>query len=153
MLIPYGAKICPYCKSKLGWSLPAKIFFSVICFLIIGSVLNRFFVNHDTANENPTTIIISSENLYNEYKNNEIAADERFKGKKLLVTGIVREIGTGIGNTYYVILSSGQFSQQVMATFDDSSKNRLAKLKKGDSMDVMGMCTGMTLGSVVVRCY
>jgi hypothetical protein len=41
MMIPKDAKICPHCRKKLGWTLPAKIVLGLIVLGVIGSFLGK----------------------------------------------------------------------------------------------------------------
>jgi hypothetical protein len=44
------------------------------------------------SNTNPV-LTVNSKNLYNDYNNNEIAADDKYKGKNIQVKGTIRNIG------------------------------------------------------------
>jgi len=41
MMIPKEAKICPHCRKKLGWTLPAKIAATIFIFMVIGALMNQ----------------------------------------------------------------------------------------------------------------
>jgi hypothetical protein len=40
MMIPKEAKICPHCRKKQGWTLPAKIAAGFFILMAIGSIMN-----------------------------------------------------------------------------------------------------------------
>ncbi len=40
MMIPKNAKICPYCRKKLGWTLPAKIFLIILGLIAVSAAIN-----------------------------------------------------------------------------------------------------------------
>ena len=40
MLIPKAAKICPYCRKKQGWTLPAKIFAGIFILMAFSAAIN-----------------------------------------------------------------------------------------------------------------
>jgi hypothetical protein len=54
MTIPKEAKICPFCRKKLGWTLPAKIFALSLLFIVIVSAYTNL-------NEKPVQTTMKSE--------------------------------------------------------------------------------------------
>ena len=95
---------------------------------------------------------ISAKKLSFEYQENEVAADEKFNGKIILVTGIIEDIGKDIMDSIYVLLSDGEeFSMSgVQCFFSDSQKGDAAKLKKGDKVTIKGKCDGLLM-NVIIR--
>lgn len=74
------------------------------------------------------------------YEANTVAADNRFKGRKYLVQGVVDSINTGIGNDVYITMLSGNMFLDPQFSLDDSQKNAAAKLLKGQQVSMI--CTG-----------
>ena len=78
--------------------------------------------------------------LWDDYDANEVAADEKYKGKRLEVTGIVARVEKDFtGSVIIQLVARNQFMATragMVATPDD----RIAKLKKGDK--VIALCTG-----------
>lgn len=95
-----------------------------------------------TQNTEPP-IYISASELYNEYKDNEVAADMKYKGKIVVVNGIVGEVGKDIVDTPYISLTGGgQYEiTKVQCMFSDKDLNRLATISKGSSISIQGTCT------------
>jgi hypothetical protein len=153
MMIPKDAKICPHCRRKLGWTMPAKIFLGLIILGVLGSFMGK---NSPEAPQAPKTVAapieiisITSEQLYKEYEENEIAADTKYKNKTVKVSGTIRDIGKTIGDKPYLNLATGTFSHQVMVMFPaDIYNEKLATYKKGSAIEATGTCTGKTLGMV-----
>ena len=92
----------------------------------------------------PTTIQVTAQELYSAYKANEVAADTKYKGKILKVTGVVLEIGKDIFGTPYVTLSSGEKYEVwgVQCTFSLKDEPQLAQLTKGQTITVQGKGKG-----------
>lgn len=156
MMIPQDAKICPHCRKKLGWSLPAKIFVGLIILGAFGALIGKN--NPETPQPQkpvaaPVEIIsVTSEQLYKEYEANEIAADTKYKNKSVKVSGAIRDIGKTIGDKPYLNLATGPFSHQVMVMFPAGEYDqKLATLQKGNAIEVTGTCTGRTLGKIVIN--
>lgn len=98
----------------------------------------------------PAAIEISAIDLVQAYKDNEIAADQRFKGKTLLVAGIVDTIGRDILNKPYVTFRSRNEFRSVQAFFSDSNEGQLTALSKGSEVSIQGRCDGM-FGNIFIK--
>jgi hypothetical protein len=99
------------------------------------------------ATPNPTVRVPADEMLAH-YRENEIVADDRYKGQVCEVTGVVESVGKStFPENCYVVLQSGGMLQGVHCSFDLSHENTLTKLRKGQQVTVWGTCTGKTLGS------
>ncbi len=86
---------------------------------------------------------------------NEVAPDNRYKGKTLEVKGVVEKIGKDILNTAYVALSSESQALffSVQCTFPKARENDLTDLKPGQKVKITGKCMGK-LGNVLLdNCY
>ncbi|MNE17756.1 TRNA-anti-like protein [compost metagenome] len=78
----------------------------------------------------------------NAYKNNEVAANQQFKGKTLLVSATVSSIDAGISDEPYLTLKAGgeyEFNQP-QAHLADAEQNKAASLSKGQKIKLL--CTG-----------
>ena len=74
-----------------------------------------------TPNSNPSVIITASK-LYKEYNANEIAADEKYKGKIIEVTGVIRDIGNDIMDNAYITLVGDEYFGDIQCYFNEKSK-------------------------------
>lgn len=90
------------------------------------------------------------------YKNNEIGADNTYKGKYIEVTGIIDDVKKSILGTPYITLGTGrQFEiPQIQASFEDSSKNNnvLSSLRKGQQITITGKVTGLMMNVQMTEC-
>lgn len=85
-------------------------------------------------------IEIAANALFRAYKDNEVSADDAYKGKRLLVTGHVASIDKDMFDHIIVRLASGSMFQTVDATMMPSEKSQAAGLHKGTAVSVL--CTG-----------
>jgi hypothetical protein len=92
--------------------------------------------------------------LVADYKDNEVAADEKYKGKTLKVKGFIGDIKKDITDTMYVILQSGgDFElRNVQCFFANNEKQRLVNLSKGQMITVRGRCDGLMMNVVLRDC-
>ncbi|MGB7208772.1 MAG: hypothetical protein WBD27_08960 [Pyrinomonadaceae bacterium] len=93
-------------------------------------------------------IAIQSKALTKAYDENELAADGKYKGKVLAVTGKITNIAETLGNVT-ASLEGHSFVISVMCTFDESEKDSVAKLKKGQQATFAGIGDGSTAGLYV----
>ena len=81
--------------------------------------------------------------LYKEYNANEIAADEKYKGKIIEVTGVIRDIGNDIMDNAYITLVGNEYFGDIQCYFNE--KSVVASLSKGKRITVMGSCSGLMM--------
>jgi hypothetical protein len=80
------------------------------------------------------TVSVGAVRLWHEYQENEVAADTRYKGKLLRVTGTVVSIERNADGAPVLHLLSGNPIFRTMATLDRGFIPDAAKLKKGDQV-------------------
>lgn len=86
--------------------------------------------------------------LHKEYMDNPIAADAKYRGKKLRLTGEVYNIDREImGNTYITFYID--FLEDVRITFKMSEESKVAQLRKGQTVTIQGICKGTLLSTSV----
>jgi hypothetical protein len=83
---------------------------------------------------------VGSIRLFQDYDANEVAADNRYKGKPVRVTGRVFAVEKNLMEAAVLGLSSGNAIFQTMATLTPDATPRAAALAKGDT--VVLQCTG-----------
>lgn len=93
---------------------------------------------------------ITAANLTANYEENEVRADENFKGKTFFVEGTVRDIKKDIMDDIYVILDGGQMFRSVQCYFDD--KNSASQLQKGMRVTFQGKCDGLMMNVLMKNC-
>jgi hypothetical protein len=81
------------------------------------------------------------------YQANEIAADNKYKGKQLLVTGTVASIDKGPFGGLVLRLATYNEFMSTMCDMEKSEMSQLASLQKGQQVRVLCKGRGMVLGS------
>lgn len=105
-------------------------------------------VSAQTTPEDQPPIKITAKNLTKEYEENELAADGKYKDKQLAVSGKVSNIAETFGNVT-VSLEGFNGVVSVMCSFEESEKENVAKLKKGQNVILKGKGDGSTGGLYV----
>lgn len=100
----------------------------------------------DVAADEPVATLTANK-LYAAYKKNEVAADEKYGDKVVVITGKVTDIGKDIMDSPYIIVGGTGFFDGCQCVFADSATDQIANTSKGDKVTVKGKCTGF-LGMV-----
>ncbi|MCF8118803.1 MAG: hypothetical protein K9L83_01210 [Deltaproteobacteria bacterium] len=97
---------------------------------------------------------VNIRDILSAYENNEVGADNKYKGKKIQVTGKVGEIKKDVLDNLYVTLGTGAEYElpQIQAFFADSMNNELGNLQKGQSLTVVGTVDGLMMNVIVNDC-
>jgi hypothetical protein len=88
-----------------------------------------------------SAIKISAVDLAREYEENEVRANNNYKGKLLLVTGTVESIDSGIFNSVSITLNDGNrysFSHPMFSFREQAEKDKVAQLNIGDYVTILG---------------
>jgi hypothetical protein len=88
------------------------------------------------------------------YKANEVAADQKYKGKRVRTTGVVDDIKKDIVDNIYVTLGTGAELEfpQVQAYFPDSLASKAAGLQSGQTITVDCDCEGLLMNVQMKEC-
>lgn len=152
-------------KEKRKWGLGKKIALGIggliILLIIIGSLGNgaedskEAQTDQSTSNEQsqPEEIVkVSAVQLSKAYDENKVAADAKYEGKKLEISGVISDIGKDITGTPYVVLKGVEYKLfGVQCMFPRAKEAALINLTKGQSLTVQGKLSGELIGNVVVR--
>lgn len=93
------------------------------------------------------SIVVSSLQLWSDYQANEIAADGRYKGQQVLVTGTVGSIDKGPFGGLLLRLATGNQFMPTTCDMESSEQGQLAQLARGEQVRVLCVCRGIVLGS------
>lgn len=94
-----------------------------------------------------SSVVVSNMQLFSDYQANEVAADAKYKGKQLLVTGTVASIGKGpFGGLILRLATTNEF-MSTMCSMEKSETSDMAELQKGEQVRVLCKGRGMVLGS------
>jgi len=99
------------------------------------------------------TIEITAEELYKAFDENEIAAERKYNGKLLKITGYISDIGEDIlGKPYLLLTGGGEYELcgvQCIFPYGENSLDLLAELKKGDLVKLTGEYSGYLVNVIV----
>lgn len=104
----------------------------------------------DVQSQNPS-YVLSANQLYREYERNEVAADEKYKGAVIIVSGTIQDIGKDILDEAYIVIGGTGFLDGVQCSFTESQLSSIAGLSKGQQVTVKGEVSGKMIGNVMVK--
>lgn len=119
---------------------------------IFAGLVGVYFYQQKTpdASAYTTDLKISAEELYAAYESDEAAANERFLGKTIEVSGTVKEVARNAENgTTTVHLETDGLLGTVSC---ELATNVEETLEPGDSVNIKGICSGMLMDVVLNRC-
>lgn len=97
-------------------------------------------------------LAVSATKLYAAFDENEVAAEDEYKDKKIFVNGKISAITTDPAGHPVVTLWAGEnILAKVNCVFSKDERSVVAKLKKGGETTIQGKCDGMTLGTVFIK--
>lgn len=124
-----------------------------IILLIWGA--NSLLFNLDVADELASYKVEAAE-IYNEYENNGLAAQEKYDGQIIEITGkinsIKRSFSDSLEEKSAVLLNSGKFlGKSITVYVSDKSKKYLMDLSKGDQVTIKGKVSSFSNDSLVLQ--
>jgi hypothetical protein len=90
--------------------------------------------------------VLSADTIVQDYTDNAIAADVKYKGKELTIEGTIADFGIDDSDgTPAIYLGSGGILEAVHCMFPKSAINQLSKLKKGQQLRIKGILLGFSI--------
>jgi hypothetical protein len=106
----------------------------------------------DVAKMSTEAITVSPKDLYAAYENNEVKADNTYKGRVVRLVGEVDDIGKDILDKPYIKFNADQYGMTgIQIYFKTSEQNKLGNLDKGQTVTVVGLCDGKQVINVVIK--
>jgi len=98
--------------------------------------------------------MVNARVLLADYSDNELAADNQYKGRRIQVKGVVRDVGRNIRNDAYVTVGTGRDFETpvVQCFFAAGQEERAATLRKGQALTVRGTVNGLSMNVLLTGC-
>jgi len=155
----------PQKPSPLKWVILGCGILTGLCVLgfagcvILAGILGKRLPDADKVSQNrqstPSGADIESVEasaLAKQYKANEVAADGKYKGRVLRVSGRVVDIKKDILDQPYVLLKGVGTIEGVQCFFSKKQEKELSNLEKGTQITVSGKCDGLLLNVLLKNC-
>ena len=119
---------------------------AILILIILAACQTEFGIAKSIVDEEPE-YRISAIQLAAEYESNESAANEKYNGKVIVVTGIVSKIYRGFLYTPYVELEGG-----VRCNFSDTEDPVMLTLSEGQTISMKGQGDRLFVGVELRGC-
>ncbi|MFL0252886.1 OB-fold protein [Clostridium neuense] len=165
--IAKGVKKCPHCgKDQRNFFMKHKIITVILALVILGGIGSAMGGNKNATTSTNTTdtkktekkkveaITVSAVDLAKAYEDNEVNADKNYKGKTVLTSGTINDIGVIAGQTFIVLSSGKDFAvTNVQCFFKEKGEiDKISNLKKGDTVTIQGVVDGKSMNVGVNNC-
>jgi len=128
-------------------------FIILTVFLVLAAeiVLNILFiitepdVDTQRTQSQDISFTVSANKLSKEYNDNEVAADRKYDGKIVIVSGEIHSIGKDITDDAYIVIGGSGFLDGVQCFFTVSEQASIFRLSKGQHVKVKGEVRGKTI--------
>ncbi len=131
-----------------------KYLFSVGLLGLIGVGIAFYLYNkpHKDIKSSKTDFTMEAEQLFSEFEENEAEANIKYLDKIIEVKGTVREMSSDEEGNVSVILNSKNDFSGVICQLDNLTTHKKTKFNPGESVVFKGICAGMLMDVVMVRC-
>src|SRR5262249_30801784 len=76
--------------------------------------------------------------LFQEFRANSVAAEDKYRSKVIIVSGLVLDVGTNIQGHTYLALDVGGFVERVQCFVQQQQRVRVAALQRSQAVTVKG---------------
>lgn len=122
--------------------------------LIIGlaSGAYMYYKPHQNIKTSKADVSLSAMEVFQAFESNESTANDQYLDKIMAVSGKVRDVSKNEEGIVSVTLDAGQDMFGVICQLDQLSKHTREDFPIGEEVSFKGVCTGMLMDVVLVRC-
>lgn len=128
------------------------IYFGIL--LILGAGFMYYYTQRDSRNDiihRKADVEVSAIELLESFGQDENAAEERFLGKTVSVSGIIQSLENSPGKTT-ITLESGDPISAVVCEMNNMLQADFSSLEEGQQLTIKGECSGKLMDVILVNC-
>ena len=131
-----------------------KIIYAGLFLLLIGVIVGYMMYNkpHQNILKAKTDFKMQASDLYGDFETDEKAANGKYLDKIIEISGIIQEVKTDGNGITSITLDAGGLMGGVICQLDEWSEHTDNNFQKGQNITFKGVCTGMLMDVVLVRC-
>ena len=120
-----------------------KIFLSIGLVVCIGIAVGIYFYQkpRTTATSQQTDFTLSADDLYHQFETNEAAANQKYAGKIIEVTGLVSDVQK-TDSACAVLLTAAQAMGGINCSMAEANTNTI---QQGKEVTIKGKCAGFLM--------
>ena len=121
---------------------------------LIGGVFGFYIYNkpHQNMTKAVAELELSATQLFSDFENDESNANIKYLDKVMEVSGLVKEIARDEEGMISLTLESGSDMFGVVCQLDNLTNHTRTDFKEGEKVKMKGICTGVLMDVVLVRC-
>ena len=130
-----------------------KILLAILAIGLIAAAVGycMYYKPHKNMESAKADLSVDAVTLFNDYDSDEEAANEKYLGKVLAVSGTVTESTEGEDGTAKVVLETeGMFG--VSCSLDPLTEHPRTEFEEGETVSFKGTCAGFNLDVQLDRC-
>lgn len=128
-----------------------KIVLAAGAVLLLGIVAVVYVFNKPHASVTDPAYFVDATELIAEFEEDESAADKKYVGKALQVTGRITDV-IEKDNSFVILLGDSISVSRVSCTLQNSDNGIAYGIRKDDLLSVRGICSGRLLDVVLTDC-
>ena len=171
-VFPMNMSNCPDCFAKRSLPVGSVVGITICCVILaicLGSIIGILVSEQPTAVaddypqevENKAEIDyteidyieVTANDIFSAFEENEIAAEEKFKGQLVKITGIVSDINSKstLISANILLKVDGSVFGCVQCNFNSENSKALSTVEKGQNVTIVGTCEGLSLYNVMIN--
>jgi putative nucleic acid binding protein len=130
------------------------IWLTLIVIVLVGAAygIREYTRGNEDLSGATADVSTTATDLVTDFSHDEKAANARYLNKVLRVTGRVKDIKKDSLGSYSIELESGSELSVVSCLLDKRHNDDATKIERGDNIAITGICTGVLMDVVLVRC-
>ena len=131
-----------------------KYLLALVLLVALGAGVGYLIYNKpfQDMNSAKADITLTAAELFTAFESDENAANSKYLDKVVQVSGTVKEVSTGDDGNISITLDSGSDMFGVICQLDNLTEQPRKDFKEGEQLTLKGVCTGMLMDVVLVRC-
>ncbi|MBK7344369.1 MAG: hypothetical protein IPJ06_15490 [Saprospiraceae bacterium] len=127
------------------------IFAALALALVTGLIIGLYMYNKplESMTGQQAELTVSAADLYQSFDTNETAANGKYLGKVIEVSGTIESISTGDDGATNILLNAGDAMGGVICRLDATVKETF---QEGSQIALRGECTGKLMDVELARC-
>lgn len=123
----------------------------IVIVLFLTYAIWQYNKPHLNIKQENASLFLTIDELIEEFQNDEFKASEKYTDKIIQIKGTIFDISLLEGNSVITLKNNDQIVG-IHCNMNPEDNLKSIKLKKGDIIEIKGICTGFLLDIVMVKC-
>jgi len=126
----------------------------LLLLVVIGGAFGFYMYNkpHQNMTKAVADLQITATQIFTDFDTDESQANAKYLDKIVAISGIIKEISTDENGMTSLTLEAGSDMFGVICQMDNLTKHTRTDFQEGEKVKMKGICTGVLMDVVLVRC-